>query len=143
MYKIDTKEVELKGYNVDIYSDPLTFIPIEVYTPILIKCISEHRYVLSKKIVLKNDVMFIAYDIKDYGKIKEQNYLNFNKELPSIISEISGYKLDFLEELSNEIINQWNVYIGEDKCDNLEELLFFSETNRVAKNYFLSENTKW
>jgi hypothetical protein len=143
MYKLDSNEVELKGYNIEPYSDSLSIIPVNIITPILIKIISENRFVITKKVDLLNKNMFIEYDIKDYGKIKEQNYLKFNKELSSIISEITGYKLDFLEELTTEIINHWNLYIGIDKSDNLEELLFFSESKRITSKYFLSNDAKW
>lgn len=143
MYRLDSNEIELKGYDTNPYSNPVSFIPINIISPIIIKVISEHRYVIPKKIDLSKDNMLIEYDIKEYGKIKDQNYLKFLEELPSVIAGISGYKVDFLEELSNEIINYWKLYIGSDKQNDVEELFNFSQSNKITSEYFLLNNSKW
>lgn len=140
MYKLDYCEVESKGYNLDYQLDTLIVKPLDIICPIIIKVISEHRYVIPKRISLSNDNMFIEYDIKDYGKIKDQNYRKYLQELSPVITEINGYKIDLLKELSNEIVEQWNHSNNEDE---VEKLLFFSTTNRITSEYFLLKNSKW
>jgi len=143
MYIINPKIVEEKGWNLadfNIETNELSIIPIDIFTTILIKIISEHRYVISKKVSISNSEIYLEYDVKDYGKAKEEYYLIFLKELLSVIDGIKSYEIDFLKEISEKIKINWECYIGKENIDNAERIVDFITINHISKDF---TSKKW